>query len=330
MGGLRRRLRLFLGALWLFDGLLQLQPAMFTQSFPSQVLLPALQSFPEPMSYFTLGSLYPLILDHVVFFNLAVIAVQAAIGVLLLTDGSSLNRAGLILSTAWSLLIWVFGEAFGGMLAPTGGGLALGAPSLYSGFPGPALLYLYLSAALLVPEERWMKERSSRVSPIWDFAPITLFSALAAQLNPHLFTPQGQAEIFDAGLPQSLAWMAAPVAGLAQAHPVAANTLEAAWIAVAALLLAHRATRTRRVTLVVAAALFGYAWFFCMGFGGLFTGLGTDPNTPPLLFAATALATLKPKKDVATRLGYERCLVAGLRKSRGFNPDAPIDRVGHH
>lgn len=297
IGKLRERVRLLLGGLWLLDGLLQLQPMMFTQSFPSQVLLPALQNFPPPISNLTLDKLYPAILNHVVAFNLIAIVVQVGLGILLLYPSRRLNFPGLIMSAAWSAIIWVFGQAFGGVWSVTQGGLTLGEASVYSGFPGSALLYLYLSAILLAPKLSWERGTSSVLSPIWDFAPILLASAFIFQLNPQLFTAAGQATIFQANIqnniPPSLAWSVAPFAALAQSHPVAADIVEAAWIGLTALLLANKRTRSKRITLFVAAALFGFIWWFGLGLGGIFTGLGTDPNTPPLLLAAAYISTRK-------------------------------------
>src|SRR5579875_3354416 len=94
VGRLKINLRVFLGALWLLDGLLQ--PQMFTPNFPSQVLLPSFQTLPEPLHAFALNTLYPNIQLHEKIFNVAALTTQAAIGVGLVWAPRRLYRSTLI------------------------------------------------------------------------------------------------------------------------------------------------------------------------------------------------------------------------------------------
>ncbi len=138
---LQRILTVSLGGLWLLDGVLQLQPAMFTSAFVTTVLAPNLQS-------------QPLLIENIVAFgikifslnifwcNLASALIQLAIGILLIFPfHNSILRFGLWLSVVWALIIWIFGEGFGNLFT--------GSAIFYTGAPGSALLYLIIALFLL-------------------------------------------------------------------------------------------------------------------------------------------------------------------------------------
>jgi hypothetical protein len=293
----KRSLTMFLGGLWLVDGLLQLQPAMFTEAFPNQVVLPALQSLPPPLGGVAVDTLYPLITGWEHLFNAMLIAVQLTLGALLVagTLRGQPSRIVLTCSAAWAAAIWVFGQAFGPLFTQAPGGkLVWGSPSLYSGFPGSALLYLIVSVVLLEPHSTWASAAKKRFSFIWDAGLLVLAVAAALQVNPTLFTPSGQNNIFQANImsyvPGDLAWSIRPVALAAAAHPLVAATVEAVAIVGVASLLKSGWTR---VALVALAGLLGFVWWFGLGLGGVLTGLGTDPNTPPLLFALCYLSIIR-------------------------------------
>jgi hypothetical protein len=299
IGLLKHRLRLFLGGLWLLDGLLQMQPQMFTSNFPAQVLLPSFQSLPQPLRAFALGTLYPYIQLHEQVFNTLALLVQVALGAIILVAPKRLYGVSLVTSIVWSTLIWVFGQAFGSIFAFTGGGtLMLGTPSIYTGFPGSGLLYIYLSLILLLPDKVWENHSRKSLSPLWDFAPLLLTGVLIAQLNPNLFTASGQATIFqsnlDTNIPQALAWSVATLGGYSIASPFLANILEVIPIIS---LIALWLTGHRRTAFILSCVYLAFAWWFGMGLGGLLTGLGTDPNTPPLLLAISYLTLEKQVFD---------------------------------
>ncbi len=134
-------LKIGLGTLWLIDGILQLQPEM-PYVFLPYVIIPIMTS--------TSGSLYNIILFgvniwslHPVIFNATAAVTQLFIGIGLLIK---LNKKGnvliLIVSSAWSLILWIFGEGFGGIFQA--------GSSFLSGLPGSALVYLIISIYLLL------------------------------------------------------------------------------------------------------------------------------------------------------------------------------------
>jgi hypothetical protein len=142
---LERILTICLGGLWLLDGILQLQPAMFTSAFVDTVLSPNLQNQPPILASIIAFGIH-IFSSNIFWSNLTSAGIQILIGLLLLLplrDGA--KRFGLWLSIAWALIIWVFGEGLGN--------LATGNATFYTGAPGAALLYLILAIFLLYPKK---------------------------------------------------------------------------------------------------------------------------------------------------------------------------------
>ena len=148
-----RVLRIGFGLLWLLDGLLQAQPGM-AAGLPSQVIQPAAASSPAWVQHLVnwAGTAWSY---HPVQAGAAAVWIQVGIGLWLLAAprGISGRLAGLA-SVAWGLIVWVFGEAFGGIFAP-------GLTWLF-GAPGAALLYAVAGGLLALPERSWRTPRLGR------------------------------------------------------------------------------------------------------------------------------------------------------------------------
>ena len=148
-----RVLRIGFGLLWLLDGLLQAQPGM-AAGLPSQVIQPAAASSPAWVQHLVswAGTAWSY---HPVQAGAAAVWIQVGIGLWLLAAprGISGRLAGLA-SVAWGLIVWVFGEAFGGIFAP---GL-----TWLSGAPGAALIYAVAGGLLALPERSWRTPRLGR------------------------------------------------------------------------------------------------------------------------------------------------------------------------
>ncbi len=129
----RQLLRIGFGVIWIFDGLLQAQPAM-AEGLPSQVIQPAAATSPGWVQHIVnwAGTSWSY---HPVQAGASAVWIQIGIGVWLITAprGSWSRLAGLA-SAGWALVVWVFGEAFGGIFAP-------GLTWLF-GAPGAAVFYL--------------------------------------------------------------------------------------------------------------------------------------------------------------------------------------------
>ena len=129
----RRVLRVGFGLLWLFDGLLQLQASMPLGMVPG-VIRPAADSSPGWVQHLV-DSGATVWSNHPVQAAAATVWIQVGLGVwLLVAPRGRWSRAGGVASAGWGLVVWVLGEAFGGLLAP-------GATWLF-GAPGAAALLL--------------------------------------------------------------------------------------------------------------------------------------------------------------------------------------------
>ncbi len=133
--------RIVLGLLWVVDGVLQFQPEM-PYGFLSVVILPAIQAIPSQtvQSFLLIG--YNLWKSSPLQFDAMSGALQIFIGSSFLFNRNSKGlRVTAWISVLWILIIWVFGEGFGG--------IATSGTSLLIGFPGSALIYLMLSVPYL-------------------------------------------------------------------------------------------------------------------------------------------------------------------------------------
>ena len=142
----RMLLRVGFGLLWLFDGLLQAQPSMVV-GLPSQVIQPGADSSPAWVQHLVnwAGTAWSY---HPVQAAAATVWIQAGIGCWLLAArrGRWSRLAGLA-SLGWGLIVWVFGESFGGIFAP---GL-----TVLFGAPGAAAFYCAAGALIALPSRYW-------------------------------------------------------------------------------------------------------------------------------------------------------------------------------
>ena len=274
-----------LGALWTLDGFLQLQPQMFTQNLALQVIGMGLMGLPPPLYIVFERVLVQFLIPHMAFWNSVFAALQLGIGFSLLMAPARIKRLALITSVVWGVLVWVFGEGLAGVLSMTpAGGVFPGTPSMLSGFPGAALLYVVIALFLLfLPADRWVP--LGRFSIVRD-APVLLFILCAAvQAAPAMWTAYGQGSIFAANvgnLPTQFAGTIIPLATYAIAHPVLTNGPEVAAILLSTFGLFWGKNRGCW-GYVFALAWLSFIWWFGLGLGGILTGLGTDPNTPPAI-----------------------------------------------
>ena len=142
----RQVLRIGFGVLWILDGLLQAQPAM-PLGLATNVTQPAADGSPGwvrgLVDFAARGWTY-----HPVSAAAAAVWIQVGIGIWLLTAARGpWSRLGGLASVGWGLVVWIFGEAFGGIFAP---GL-----SWLFGAPGAALLYAVAGALIALPDRAW-------------------------------------------------------------------------------------------------------------------------------------------------------------------------------
>ena len=264
--GLRRRLQVALGAIWLLDAALQYQPAMFTKAFPAQMLVPSAAGQPGFVSGPVMLAAR-LISASPGAWNAAFATIQLALAVGLLFRPTA--RAALAGTIAWSLSVWWLGEGLGGIFT----GLA----SPLTGGPGAAVLYALLAVL------------------IWPAAPAAGSPGAAARLSVADGSPLGRgARLAWVILWVVMAWLllrapaqASPLTAGGGTHAAVITVVFAVAFGLAAVgVLVPAATRAALVIAIVTAVAI---WVAGEHFGGITDGMATDPNSGPLL-ALVALA----------------------------------------
>ncbi|MGA8297612.1 MAG: hypothetical protein WB770_11270, partial [Acidimicrobiales bacterium] len=149
----RRLLRIGFGILWIFDGILQAQPKM-PLGMTTGVIEPAASASSHWVQQVanagaTVWSYHPIDAPA------SAVWIQIGIGVLLIAAPRGWwSRVAGLASIFWGLVVWVFGEAFGGIFAP-------GLTWLF-GAPGAVLLYAFAGALIALPERWWSTPRLGR------------------------------------------------------------------------------------------------------------------------------------------------------------------------
>ena len=142
----RQLLRIGFGLLWIFDGILQAQPKMAI-GLPSQVIEPAAASSPHWVQQVVnwAGTTWSY---HPMQAGASAVWIQVGIGVwMLASPRGPLSRLAGLTSAGWGLVVWVFGESFGGIFAP-------GLTWLF-GAPGAVLIYMVAGGLIALPERAW-------------------------------------------------------------------------------------------------------------------------------------------------------------------------------
>jgi cytochrome oxidase Cu insertion factor (SCO1/SenC/PrrC family) len=298
-----RVLRVGFGLLWLLDGLLQAQPGM-AAGLPSQVIEPGATTSPHWVQVLVnwAGTAWSY---HPVQAAAAAVWIQVGIGLWLLAAprGLGARLAGLA-SVAWGLVVWVFGESFGGIFAP-------GLTWLF-GAPGAALVYVAAGALLALPARAWLAPRlGSRlgrgllgglgvflagmtVLQAWPGRGFWNGSTLAGMVQSMAVTSQ----------PSATANLVSGFASLTRSHGLVVNLV--AVIVMGALALAFLAaavTGRRDVARPVVGAFLAVcflAWVLIQDLG-FFGGLGTDPNSmiPFGLLAVTGYLAVAEAPEAA-------------------------------
>jgi len=268
----RRVLRIGFGLLWVVDGILQAQPSMPRQFVP-MVVEPSLSGQPAWLTDFDRVAVN-LWTSHSVSTDAFTVFLQVAIGLAIILGGDGLlARVGLSASIAWGLVVWVVGEALGGVLAP-------GATWL-TGSPGAVLFYIAAAVVLLaVPSPRWSDRRFALWSTRGMGALWLVLAGLQALPAEGFWRPGSLGQVLTNAAsnpqPSVLARPMAALAGPVAHHPAPFNAALVAAMAVLGVgLLSGRAVRA---WLGASAVWLLATWWLGMDFGVL-GGVGTDPNS---------------------------------------------------
>ncbi len=282
----RRLLRVGFGLLWILDGVLQGQVAM-PLGMPTEVVQPAAAGSPAWVRHLV-GAGVTIWSNHPVTAAASVVWIQVGIGALLLVaPRGRWSRAAGLVAVGWGALVWVFGEAFGGIFAP--------GVSVLFGAPGAVLLYVLAGVAVAVPERVFASARLGRRAlagcgafflgmavlqawpgrGFWRGAAVAGRPAgtLVAMVRSMESTPQ----------PHVLISLLGSFASFDAAHGFAVNLVAVVGLAVVGAGLASGRRPLVRSSLAVALVLCLADWVLVEDLGML-GGVGTDPNSMvPLL-----------------------------------------------
>jgi cytochrome oxidase Cu insertion factor (SCO1/SenC/PrrC family) len=283
----RRVLRLCFGIFWLVAGLLQLQSGM-PLGMSSGVLAPAGATSPAWVRSLV-GFAATTWSHHPSEAAASAVWIQLGIGILLLVAPAGLwSRGAGLVSCGWGLVVWVFGEAFGGLFAP---GL-----TVLFGAPGGVLLYVIAGALLALPYRVWIGRTLGQALTgslgvfllimaglqawpgrgFWQGSSSGQPGTLAGMVRQMSTTPQ----------PHVLSAMVSSFASFDQSHGFAVNLF--AVVALAAIGAGFVWGRPLLLPALVALAVFAVADWVLIEDWGVWGGVGTDVNSMlPLLSLAT-------------------------------------------
>jgi cytochrome oxidase Cu insertion factor (SCO1/SenC/PrrC family) len=288
----RRVLRIGFGALWILDGLLQLQSAM-PLGLPSNVIQPSAAASPQWVQH-VVNSGVSIWSNHPIQAASSAVWIQLGLGLwLIVAPRGRWSRLGGAASAGWGLVVWIFGEAFGGIFAP-------GATWLF-GTPGAVLFYCVGGLLVALPERAFLTPRLGRI--VLTLGGVFLLGMAVLQAWPGRGFWQGRGgtlpsmvgDMSRTSQPGFLSSWVASFGSFDDAHGWAVNLFAVvALAAIGGLLISGR----RRAVLggigaLIVLCLADWVLVEDLGFLG---GLGTDPNSMlpmALLFVAGYLAAFK-------------------------------------
>jgi len=269
-----RTVQTVLGLIWLLDGALQFQSFMYGKGFVQM-----LQGMTSGQPGWVASSVNQGALtmqSHQALFNTGAAVIQIAIGLGILYKRTT--KPAIIVSFAWALVVWWFGEAFGMLF------MNMAMP--LTGAPGAVLLYA-LIGAIVWPNGRpggLLGVRGARtawaalwlvMAWLWLLAPSSSANAIHNAIN---------------AAPSGMSWLSSVQNSAADAAKgnglIIAIVLAALSVAIG---VAVRINWRPKVFLWIAIVLSLAFWVIGQGFGGIFAGGATDPNAG-LLFVLLAVA----------------------------------------
>jgi hypothetical protein len=279
-------LQLALATVWLLDGVLQLDPFMFTRGSKGFSAMLGNLAAGNPHAVAQSITWNASIIDHhAVAADTAFALIQVLIGFGIAWRPSVKPALGA--SIVWSLCVWWFGEGLGGVLH--GAGTPIG------GGPGAVLFYALLAVLL------WPTDRAGSTPPFAIAARAVGATAaksiwVAVWVGMAFLTligsgrsPQGIHDLIDSlnsGQPGWLAAIDSHAASLV-ANEGLAVALVFAVLCLAVALGVFLPAPAARATLVVAIVVAVVVWVVGEGFGMILAGGATDPNSGPLLVLLT-------------------------------------------
>jgi cytochrome oxidase Cu insertion factor (SCO1/SenC/PrrC family) len=317
----RRFLRITFGLLWLLDGLLQLQGAM-PIGLPGTVITPTASSSPGWVQHLvSVGT--TIWSNHPVTAAAATVWIQLGVGILLLAAPRGYwSRAAGAVSAGWGLVVWVFGESFGGIFGH-------GSSWLF-GTPGGVLFYVVAGALIALPETNWESGRLGkgllRVVGLF-FIGMGVLQAWPGRGSwsggPHASSAPGTLtamvnQMAQVSQPSFFASWIRSFGSFQAGHGWLVNFVVVVLLFAVGTGFVTASPRVARVSVMVGWVFCLATWVLVQDFG-FFGGLGTDPNSMipmALIFTAgylamTRLPVRSHASDVAPVLADPAIEVAG-------------------
>jgi hypothetical protein len=315
-----RVVQIVLGCLWILDAVLQFQPRMFGPDLVKQMMLPMAQGQPAPVAW-SITNLAHFVRPDAGVWNFFFGAIQLGIGVGMLFRRTV--KPAIVAMAFWAFGVWWFGEGFGMLLT--------GAASPLTGAPGAVILYP-LIGLLVWPTDTadadsvtpGIASSAAATGPLGSGAPVFAWSGFWALSAVLWLFPANRAggsvgSTLHAAANGQPGWYAHFETSLANALPHNGSLLP--WLlACLSLVIAAGPLLSRRPQpfLLAGVGLQTIFWVTGMAFGGIMTGMGTDPNAAPLvaLLAFAMVPTLHAAPASAPgRVFLRRHPVAGVTTS---------------
>ncbi len=294
-----RGIQIALGLLWLLDGALQFQSFMYSHAFLAEAIEPTALMQPSWVRGPILWA-SALAGKDLALWNTLFALVQCAIGLGLIYRPTV--KPALVLSFAWALVVWWFGEGFGMVL------MNMGSP--FVGSPGAVVLYAVIGIVVW-PGSRGDRRSALGAGALGDRGGLIAWSAawlcsaalwIAALMRP-VYSISG-ALIEASG--DSMPWLGGIQRSLATALAGDGKPIAALLLALSIVIGVGVWSRRRRAALFLGALVSLVYWALGQSLGGLTTGSATDPNIGPLfLLLAVALWPAGGRTEPALgRLGW--------------------------
>jgi cytochrome oxidase Cu insertion factor (SCO1/SenC/PrrC family) len=298
----RTILRIGFGIIWVFDGILQFQPAM-PLGLASSVVRPTVSGAPS--------WLHPLMLHAINLWNTHPIDlatgtawIQVGIGLALITSNATVGRCAALVAAGWAGLIWLIGNG-------AGGAFASGASVLF-GWPGATLFY-FVAAVWIVLPPGYFAEHFSR----WTLRLVALVLLIAAVLqclpsagfwhggNNNALTAMSRS-MTETAQPHALAWIVRHVGDIAGTLGGGFNVIVILWLVACSVGLWYASTHP--INWPIWALVVGAVIFWIVGEDvAIFGGVGTDINSliPLALLTWCARPALRSAPPLVRRLPEE-------------------------
>jgi cytochrome oxidase Cu insertion factor (SCO1/SenC/PrrC family) len=318
-------LRIAFGLIWTLDGLLQLQGAM-PLGLPSSVIAPSADGSPSWVVRLVHVGV-TIWTNHPVTAAASAVWIQIGIGIVLLVAPRGIwSRSAGVVSAGWGLIVWSFGEAFGGIFGP-------GASFLF-GLPGAALFYVVAGVLLALPDTVWRTAALGR----WMLRGLGVFvlgmgvlqawpgrGAWSGQAtptaSPGLLTSMTR-QMAQAPQPSTVSSWVRAFAGFDAAHGWAVNLVVVVALGVIGACLVTARPRVALVGLGIGVVFCLADWVLVQDLG-FFGGVGTDPNSMvpfSVLLVAAYVAMVRPTRQSAPVVAPVRVAPAPRTRLIAWSP----------